>query len=65
LVGGGSTEDLKLGTGAGGRFSLIVFYRGLHCPICRKQLAEIDKRIVDLKAAGIGPVVAVSMETLA
>ena len=64
LVGGGSTEDLKLGTGDGGRFSLVVFYRGLHCPICRKQLAEIDKRIEDLKAAGIGQVVAVSMETL-
>ncbi|MEW1808048.1 peroxiredoxin-like family protein [Pseudarthrobacter sp. NPDC080039] len=63
LVGGGSTDDLKLGTGDGGRFSLVVFYRGLHCPICRKQLAEIDKRIENLKAAGIGQVVAVSMET--
>jgi peroxiredoxin len=63
LVGGGTTHDLQLGTGAGGRFSLVVFYRGLHCPICRKQLAEIDKRIEDLKDAGIGRVVAVSMET--
>lgn len=63
LVGGGTTDDLKLGTGAGGRFSLFVFYRGLHCPICRKQLAEIDKRIDDLKTAGIGRAVAVSMET--
>ena len=63
LVGGGTTDDLKLGAGADGRFSLVVFYRGLHCPICRKQLAEIDKRIDDLKAAGIGRVVAVSMET--
>lgn len=62
LVGGGTTDDLKLGTGDGGRFSMVVFYRGLHCPICRKQLAEIDKRIEDLKAAGIGRVVAVSME---
>jgi peroxiredoxin len=64
LVGGGTTDDLKLGTGEGGRFSLVVFFRGLHCPICRKQLAEIDKRIKDLKAAGIGQIVAVSMETL-
>ncbi|MET3923658.1 redoxin domain-containing protein [Arthrobacter sp. UYEF20] len=63
LVGGGTTDDLKLGTGAGGRFSLVVFYRGLHCPICRKQLAEIDKRLGDLRAAGIGRSVAVSMET--
>ena len=63
LVGGGTTDDLKLGTGADGRFTLVVFYRGLHCPICRKQLAEIDRRIDDLQAAGIGRIVAVSMET--
>lgn len=63
LVGGGSTDDLMLATGAGGRFSLVVFFRGLHCPICRKQLAEIDRRLEDLRDAGIGRVVAVSMET--
>ncbi|OAD97712.1 peroxiredoxin-like family protein [Arthrobacter sp. OY3WO11] len=64
LVGGGTTDTLGLGAGDSGRFSLVVFFRGLHCPICRKQLAEIDKRIKDLNAAGIGQVVAVSMETL-
>jgi len=63
LVGGGNTGDLGLGTGVDGRFSLIVFFRGLHCPICRKQLTEINNRIGDLNAAGIGRVVAVSMET--
>lgn len=63
LVGGGTTDDLNLGTGADGRFTLVVFYRGLHCPICRKQLAEIDRRIGDLEEAGIGRTVAVSMET--
>ena len=63
LVGGGTTDDLKLGTEADGRFSLVVFYRGLHCPICRKQLGEIDKRIEDLTATGIGRAVAIPMET--
>lgn len=63
LTGGGSTDDLALGTGAEGRFSLVVFFRGLHCPVCRKQLGELDRRLGDLREADVGRVVAVSMET--
>ncbi|MGB0101609.1 MAG: redoxin family protein [Nocardioides sp.] len=63
LTGGGRTDDLALGTGADGRFTLVVFFRGLHCPVCRKQLGEIDRRLDDLREAGVGRVVAVSMET--
>ncbi|MDJ0357795.1 peroxiredoxin-like family protein [Paenarthrobacter sp. PH39-S1] len=63
LTGGGSTDELALGSGAGGRFSLVVFFRGLHCPVCRKQLGELDRRLVDLNDAGVGRVLAVSMET--
>ena len=63
LTGGGSTDDLALGSGADGRFSLVVFFRGLHCPVCRKQLSELDKSLDDLQQAGVGRVVAVSMET--
>lgn len=63
LAGGGTTDELALGTGADGRFTLVLFFRGLHCPACRKQLGEIDRRLGDLQEAGIGRVVAVSMET--
>ena len=63
LTAGGSTDDLALGTGSDGRFTLVVFFRGLHCPVCRKQLSEIDRRLGDLREAGVGRVVAVSMET--
>lgn len=63
LTSGGTTDDLALGTGVDGRFSLVVFFRGLHCPVCRKQLSEIDSRLGDLREAGVGRVVAVSMET--
>lgn len=63
LTGGGSTDDLALGRGTDGRFTLVVFFRGLHCPVCRKQLSEIERRIDDLGEAGVGRVVAVSMET--
>ncbi|WP_237690262.1 peroxiredoxin-like family protein [Nocardioides panacisoli] len=37
-------------------FTLVVFYRGLHCPICSQQLKEIDRRHDELRAAGITPV---------
>ena len=63
LSGGGSTEDLHLGTGEGGRFTLIVFYRGLHCPVCRRQLVELEMRMADLRAVGVGRAAAVSMES--
>lgn len=63
LTGGGSADDLYLGTGEGGRFTLVVFYRGLHCPVCRRQLKELDERLAELRAVGVGRVVAASMES--
>lgn len=63
LIDGRSTDDLVPGSPDGRRFSAFFFFRGLHCPICRKQLTEIDQRLDDLREAGIGEVVAVSMET--
>ncbi len=63
LTGGGTTDDLALGTGADGRFSLMVFFRGLHCPVCRKQVGELGRRLGDLREAGVGRVLAVSMQT--
>ena len=35
------------------RFSLIVFYRGLHCPICATYVAELDKGVPDLASRGV------------
>jgi len=64
LVQGGTTDDLALGTGTDGRFTVMVFYRGLHCPVCRKQLREIDENMDELRDAGVGRVVAISMDTL-
>jgi peroxiredoxin len=63
LTAGGSTDDLSLGSGADGRFTLVLFFRGLHCPVCRKQLSEVDRRLDEIRSAGVGRVVAVSMET--
>lgn len=31
-----------LGAAPGERFDMLVFYRGLHCPICAKLLAPAE-----------------------
>ncbi|MEM9062494.1 MAG: peroxiredoxin-like family protein [Pseudomonadota bacterium] len=42
-------------------FTIVVFYRGFHCPICKGYLKEIDALMEQAKAQGIA-VVAVSMD---
>jgi peroxiredoxin len=64
--------DLDLPLAGGGRFvladrsperyTMIVFNRGLHCPVCRAQLSELDRRLGDLAERGI-EVVSVSGES--
>ncbi|HVA57790.1 MAG TPA: peroxiredoxin-like family protein [Gemmatimonadaceae bacterium] len=41
------------------RFTMIVFYRGLHCPVCKSYLRLLDTRVDDFGARGVD-VVAVS-----
>ena len=36
-------------------FTLLIFYRGSHCPICRKYLEEIAARLGDITDAGLSP----------
>lgn len=43
-------------------FSLVVFYRGLHCPICKKYLQQLQELLPQFKERGVN-VVAVSMDT--
>jgi peroxiredoxin len=44
------------------RFTMLVFFRGLHCPNCQAQLRELDRRIDELSQRGVD-VVAVSGES--
>ena len=44
------------------RFSLIVFYRGLHCPICTTYVAELNKSVPELTTRGV-ETIAVSCDT--
>ena len=43
-------------------FTMVVFFRGLHCPVCRAQLTELNRRLGELEQRGID-VIAVSGET--
>lgn len=43
------------------RFTMIVFYRGLHCPVCRTYVGELDRLLPELQARGL-EVVAVSSD---
>jgi peroxiredoxin len=43
-------------------FTLIVFYRGLHCPICKIQLKDLESKLDDFEKCGV-PVVAVSTDS--
>ena len=42
-------------------FTLIIVYRGLHCPICKGYLADLERRLPDLEERGV-EVIAVSSD---
>lgn len=44
------------------RFDLVVFYRGLHCPICRGYIGELDRLVEDFSRRGVS-VMALSSDT--
>lgn len=48
-----------LGATPGEQFDLVVFYRGLHCPICAKYLIELERLAPEFAARGVH-VIAVS-----
>ena len=43
-------------------FTMVVFYRGLHCPICSKYIQELDKLSADFAEMGIS-ILALSGDT--
>ena len=34
-------------------FSMLVFYRGLHCPICKGYLLDLDRKLDDFARHGV------------
>jgi peroxiredoxin len=43
-------------------FTMLVFYRGLHCPICSTYLGDLDRRLDAFKERGV-EVIAISSDT--
>ena len=56
-----SHGDFKLSEDAAPNFTLLVFYRGLHCPICLKYLLELGRLQPDFERRGV-KVIAVSSD---
>ena len=59
-VAGGGLFDLR--SERPEHFTLVVFYRGLHCPICNGQLRELESKLDEFNKRGVA-VVAVSSDT--
>ena len=57
LVGGGTW---KLAERKPENFTMVVFYRGLHCPICSRYLGDLNKKAEKFRALGGDIVVASS-----
>ena len=46
------------------QFTMIVFYRGLHCPVCRSYISELNRLVDEFKQRGVD-VIAISSDTRA
>ncbi|UZO79478.1 AhpC/TSA family protein [Aquimarina sp. ERC-38] len=44
------------------KYTLIVFYRGLHCPVCKSYLEELTDKMEDFVERGVN-LIAISMDS--
>lgn len=56
-----ATETLSHGrfdiaTETPARFTLVCFYRGLHCPICANYLRELERLVPEFESRGVATV---------
>lgn len=59
LLGG---ERFKLAVAPAPTFAMLVFYRGLHCPLCAKYLTELERLYPEFAQRGVHAV-AISSDT--
>ncbi len=46
-------DRFVLGAQPGEKFDMVVFYRGLHCPICAKYLMELERLAPEFAQRGV------------
>ena len=44
------------------KYTMILFYRGLHCPVCKKQLENLKGKLSEFVDRGVN-VIAISMDS--
>jgi peroxiredoxin len=59
LVGGGTFSINALDAD---QYTILVFYRGLHCPVCKKYNKELESQYQEFKKKGVD-VVAISCDS--
>ena len=57
LVGGGR---FRLPGGHPLLFTMVVFYRGYHCPICKTYLRDLDERFAEFEKLGVAAIAVTS-----
>lgn len=61
-LAGSGNATFSLGSEAPANFTLVLFYRGFHCPICRGQLKDLEAKLPEFEKRGV-TVVAISSDT--
>ncbi|WP_034262247.1 peroxiredoxin-like family protein [Altibacter lentus] len=44
------------------QFTMMIFYRGLHCPVCKKYLERLQTKLTEFTDLGVN-VIAISMDS--
>jgi peroxiredoxin len=63
VLAGASGAHFSLADETPETFTLVVFYRGYHCPLCRIQLKELAAKLQDFEKRGVS-VIALSSDSL-
>ncbi len=62
VISMGEGGDWRLAEQKPENFTMLVFYRGLHCPVCKRYLQDLESKLQDIHSRGV-EVIAISGDT--